>query len=122
MHASILVVEDEPAIQELIAASLGHAGYEVLRTDSAEAALLMLEQTLPDLVLMDWGLPGQSGIDLVRRLRANARTRALPVIMLTARAQQQDKIFGLECGVDDYMTKPFSPTELRARIQAQLSH
>jgi two-component system phosphate regulon response regulator PhoB len=80
----------------------------------------MLAQAAPDLILLDWGLPGQSGIDLLRRLRAHARTRALPIIMLTARSQQQDVVFGLECGADDYIAKPFSPRELRARVQVQL--
>jgi len=120
MRDSILVVEDEPAIQQLIAATLGCAGFGVLPADSAEHALLMLQHVLPALMLVDWGLPGQSGIDLVRRLRASVRTRALPIIMLTARTQQEDIIFGLESGVDDYVTKPFSPRELLARIQTQL--
>ncbi|MYN06139.1 response regulator [Pseudoduganella aquatica] len=118
MGFSVMVVEDEPAIQELIAASLN--GYEVRCTGSAEAAVLALAQATPDLLLLDWGLPGQSGIDLLRRLRSQARTRALPVIMLTARSQPQDMVFGLECGADDYISKPFSPLELRARVQVQL--
>jgi two-component system phosphate regulon response regulator PhoB len=118
MGFSVMVVEDESAIQELIAASL--KGYEVRCTGSAEAAVLALAQATPDLLLLDWGLPGQSGIDLLRRLRAQARTRALPVIMLTARSQPQDVVFGLECGADDYIAKPFSPLELRARVQVQL--
>ncbi|KQV90344.1 two-component system response regulator [Massilia sp. Root351] len=118
MGFRVMVVEDEPAIQALIAASL--SGYEVRCAGSAEAALLLLAQATPDLVLLDWGLPGQSGIDLLCRLRAHGRTRALPVIMLTARSQQQDLVFALECGADDYVAKPFSPRELRARVQVQL--
>lgn len=118
MGFKVMVVEDEPAIQELIAASL--SGYAVRCAGSAEAALLMLAQGTPDLLVLDWGLPGQSGIDLLRRLRAHAPTRSLPVIMLTVRSQPQDVVFGLECGADDYIAKPFSPRELRARVQVQL--
>ena len=113
-----MLVEDEPAIQQLIAAAL--TGYELLCAGSAEAALLALTQTTPDVMLVDWGLPGQSGIELLRRLRVRRATRSLPIIMLTARSQQQDLVFALECGADDYITKPFSPRELRARVQAQL--
>jgi len=118
MQASILVIEDEPAIQELIAVNLGLSGYDVSRANDAEAALTMLNGTLPDLVLVDWMLPGQSGVNLIRGLRSHARTADLPIIMLTARGEHQDKILGLESGADDYMTKPFSPRELLARIQA----
>ena len=120
MQASILVVEDEPSIQELISVNLKLSGHDVIRCNDAESALLKLGDTLPDLVLVDWMLPGQSGINLVRSLRAQARTRDLPIIMLTARSEQHDKIMGLESGADDYMTKPFSPRELLARIQALL--
>lgn len=121
MRARILVVEDEPAIQELIAVNLSLSGHEVMRANDAEAAMcLVREETLPDMILVDWMLPGQSGINFVRGLRAHTRTRDLPVIMLTARGEQQDKILGLESGADDYMTKPFSPRELLARIQALL--
>jgi two-component system phosphate regulon response regulator PhoB len=118
MSVKVMLVEDEPAIQQLVAASL--TGYELLCAGSAEAALLALAQTTPDIMLLDWGLPGQSGVDLVRRLRAHRRTRMLPIIMLTARSAQQDLVFALECGADDYITKPFSPRELRARVQVQL--
>lgn len=120
MRASILVVEDEPAIQELIAVNLSLSGHDVMRASDAEAAMSMLANVLPDMMLVDWMLPGQSGVNLVRGLRAQARTRDLPIIMLTARGEQQDKILGLESGADDYMTKPFSPRELLARIQALL--
>ncbi|AZP13372.1 phosphate regulon transcriptional regulator PhoB [Undibacterium parvum] len=120
MQVSILVVEDEPAIQELIAVNLSLSGYQVMRADDAEIAVSLLRDHLPDMLLVDWMLPGQSGINLIRSLRAQARTRDLPIIMLTARGEQQDKILGLESGADDYMTKPFSPREMIARIQALL--
>ena len=120
MPANILVVEDEPAIQELIAANLQHAGHHVLRADDAEAASRLVRDALPDVVLLDWMLPGQSGIQFARKLRAEERTRDVPIIMLTARSEEQDKILGLETGADDYITKPFSPRELVARIKAVL--
>ena len=120
MPATILLVEDEPAIQELLAVSLTRAGYHVLRAGDAEAAQKLVREALPDLILLDWMLPGMSGIELARRLRAEERTRAVPLIMLTARSDEQDKITGLETGADDYITKPFSPRELAARIKAVL--
>ena len=120
MAATILVVEDEPAIQELIAYSLKQAGHQPLRADNAEQALNLVANALPDLVLLDWMLPGLSGIEFARRLRADKRTRAIPIIMLTARSDEQDKLQGLETGADDYITKPFSPRELNARIKAVL--
>lgn len=120
MQASILVVEDEPSIQELISANLKLSGHHVVQAFDAESALQILHDVLPDLILVDWMLPGQTGINLIRYLRAQRRTRDLPIIMLTARGEDQDKIMGLECGADDYMTKPFSPRELLARIQALL--
>jgi two-component system, OmpR family, phosphate regulon response regulator PhoB len=120
MAATILVVEDEPAIQELIAYNLKQAGHQPLRADNAEQALNLVANALPDLVLLDWMLPGLSGIEFARRLRADKRTRAIPIIMLTARSDEQDKLQGLETGADDYITKPFSPRELNARIKAVL--
>jgi two-component system phosphate regulon response regulator PhoB len=120
MAATILVVEDEPAIQELIAYNLKQAGHQPLRADNAEQALTLVANALPDLVLLDWMLPGLSGIEFARRLRADKRTRAIPIIMLTARSDEQDKLQGLETGADDYITKPFSPRELNARIKAVL--
>ena len=120
MAATILVVEDEPAIQELIAYNLKQAGHLPLRADNAEQALHLVANALPDLVLLDWMLPGLSGIEFARRLRADKRTRAIPIIMLTARSDEQDKLQGLETGADDYITKPFSPRELNARIKAVL--
>ncbi|PHV12185.1 phosphate regulon transcriptional regulator PhoB [Chitinimonas sp. BJB300] len=120
MPANILLVEDEPAIQELIAFNLQQAGHHVLRADSAEAGMNLVKNALPDLVLLDWMLPGMSGIEFSRKLRADERTRQVPVIMLTARSEEADKIIGLETGADDYITKPFSPRELQARIKAVL--
>lgn len=118
--AHILVIESAPAIQELIALNLGMAGHRVSRAADAESAMLMLEDGLPDLVLLDWNLPGQSGLSLVRRLRAQSRTRTLPIMMVTARCGEPDKIMALEAGADDYMTKPFSPREMVARVHCLL--
>ncbi len=120
MPARILVVEDEPAIQELIAMNLGQSGQRAVLAGSAEEALERIREELPDLVLLDWMLPGQSGLELARRLRGDARTRLLPIIMLTARGDEEDKLRGLETGADDYITKPFSVKELQARIKAVL--
>ncbi|NLD69671.1 MAG: phosphate regulon transcriptional regulatory protein PhoB [Limnobacter sp.] len=120
MPASILVVEDEPAIRELLELNLRHAGYVATSADSAEAARVQLETAVPDLLILDWMLPGQSGVDFARSLRAEARTRELPIMMLTARAQEGDKLQGFDVGADDYVTKPFSPRELLARVRALL--
>jgi len=120
MPVNVLVVEDEPAIQELIAVNLEHAGHRVTRAKDAEAALRLVRSMLPDLLLIDWMLPGMSGASLARLLRQDERTRQIPIIMLTARSAEQDKIAGLEAGADDYVTKPFSPKELVARIKAVL--
>lgn len=116
----ILVVEDEPAIAELITLNLRHAGFDVFHCSDAAAAQAAVDGRLPDLVLLDWMLPGESGLQLARRWRSEARTRELPVIMLTARADEGDKVAGLESGADDYLTKPFSVNELMARIRAVL--
>jgi len=116
----ILVVEDEAAIAELVAINLRHAGYEVSLTVDALSAQQSVDRALPDLVLLDWMLPGQSGLALARAWRAQPRTRPLPIIMLTARAAEADKLAGLDGGADDYLTKPFSPKELLARIRAVL--
>lgn len=120
MSATILVVEDEPSIQELIVASLQLAGHRAMRADSAEEAVRLINESLPDVVLLDWMLPGMTGIQYARRLRSVERTRYLPIIMLTARGEEHDKVAGLESGADDYLTKPFSPRELLARIKAVL--
>jgi two-component system phosphate regulon response regulator PhoB len=118
--AAVLVVEDEPAILELIAINLDHAGFATMRAQNAEEASKVLAEVLPDVVLLDWMLPGQSGLALARKLRSDARTKELPIIFITARAEEADKIAGLEAGGDDYVTKPFSPRELVARIRAVL--
>ena len=120
MSSTILVVEDEPAIQELIAVNLSFAGHKVLRAFDSEQAQTLINAELPDLILLDWMLPGQTGLALARKLRNEERTRQVPIIMLTAKGAEQDKIDGLEAGADDYITKPFSPKELMARIKAVL--
>jgi len=116
----ILVVEDESAIAELISINLRHAGFEVTIATNAEQAQAAVDGVLPDLIILDWMLPGQSGLALAKRWRGEQRTRELPVIMLTARADEADKIAGLDAGADDYLTKPFSTNELMARIRAVL--
>jgi two-component system phosphate regulon response regulator PhoB len=118
--ATVLVVEDEPQIQELVAVNLEHVGHRVLRASSAEEAERAIRAELPDVLVLDWMLPGESGLAFARRLRSDERTRDLPILMLTARAMEQDKLSGLEAGADDYLTKPFSPKELAARIKAVL--
>ncbi|AVL71684.1 phosphate regulon transcriptional regulatory protein PhoB [Oligella urethralis] len=120
MASTILVVEDEPAIQELIAVNLTFAGHKVLRADDAEQAKLLIDAELPDLILLDWMLPGLSGLQMARQLRNTERTKEVPIIMLTAKGEESDKVEGLESGADDYITKPFSPKELMARIKAVL--
>jgi two-component system, OmpR family, phosphate regulon response regulator PhoB len=118
--SKVLVVEDEPAIAELISINLRHAGYEVTVAATADQAISEVDRVLPDLVVLDWMLPGQPGVALAKRWRAQSRTRELPIIMLTARAQEGDKVAGLDAGADDYLTKPFSTNELLARIRAVL--
>ena len=120
MMPTILAVEDEPAILELLKINLLDAGYEVRSAADAETAQASLKEALPDLLLLDWMLPGQSGLAFAKQLRADARTRDLPIIMVTARSEEADSIAGLEAWVDDYVTKPFSPRELKARIKAVL--
>ena len=120
MTPSILVVEDEPAIRELLRVNLVAAGYEVREAPDAESAQRQIRDALPHLVLLDWMLPGKSGLMLAKELRADARTRELPIIMITARTDEADKVAGLEAWADDYVTKPFSPRELKARIKAVL--
>ena len=120
MTPSILVVEDEPAIRELLRVNLADAGYDVREAPDAESAQRAISRALPHLVLLDWMLAGKSGLVLARELRGDARTRELPIIMITARTAEADKVAGLEAWVDDYVTKPFSPRELMARIKAVL--
>ncbi|MCV2348612.1 phosphate regulon transcriptional regulator PhoB [Paucibacter sp. Y2R2-4] len=116
----VLVVEDESAIAELISINLRHAGFEVTLASSADQAQYEVDRVLPDLVVLDWMLPGQSGLALARQWRGASRTKELPIIMLTARAEETDKVSGLDAGADDYLTKPFSTNELLARIRAVL--
>jgi len=118
MSAKILIVEDEPAIQELLAFNVMQAGFQAFRAEDAESAWRQIRDSVPHLILLDWMLPGTSGVVLAKQLRADARTRDIPIIMLTARGEERDKILGLESGADDYITKPFSPRELMARIRA----
>jgi two-component system, OmpR family, phosphate regulon response regulator PhoB len=118
--ARILVVEDESAIAELIAINLRHAGHELTVAADAQQAQFEVDAVLPDLVVLDWMLPGQSGLALARQWRGAARTRSMPIIMLTARSEEADKIAGLDAGADDYLAKPFSTNELMARIRAVL--
>ena len=117
---NILLVEDEQPIREMVVFALTNAGYEVYQAADARQAQACIAERLPDLILLDWMLPGISGIDYARRLKKDELTRELPIIMLTARAEEEDKVQGLESGADDYVTKPFSPRELVARIRAVL--
>jgi two-component system phosphate regulon response regulator PhoB len=116
----VLIVEDEPAIAELIAINLRHHGFEPIIAGDGEQAQRELDAVLPDVILLDWMLPGASGISLARKWRADARTKPVPLLMLTARGDEPDKIQGLDAGADDYVTKPFSTQELMARIRAVL--
>lgn len=120
MTANILIVEDEPAIQELLAFNVSQCGFRATQALDALSATRQINQALPDLVLLDWMLPDTQGVEFARRLRADQRTRNIPIIMLTARTEERDKVIGLESGADDYITKPFSPRELMARIRAVL--
>ena len=116
----VLIVEDEPAIAELIAVNLRHNGFEPIWSADGAAAQHELDAALPDLILLDWMLPGESGLVLARRWRAAARTRAVPIILLTARGDESDRVAGLDAGCDDYIVKPFSIREMLARIRAVL--
>ena len=116
----ILVVEDEPAIAELIAVNLQHGGFDAVIAQDSVTAQRELDAVLPDVILLDWMLPGQSGLSLARLWRKQNRTKNIPILMLTARGDEPDKIAGLDAGADDYITKPFSTQELLARIRAVL--
>jgi len=120
MAANILIVEDENAILELISLNLHQSGFNPLRAISAEIADSLVKNTLPDLIVLDWMLPGMDGITFAKRLRANSDTKKIPIIMLTAKSEEDNKIMGFNSGIDDYLTKPFSPKELIARINALL--
>jgi two-component system phosphate regulon response regulator PhoB len=116
----ILIVEDESSIAELISVNLRHNGFQPVWAMDAESAQRELDEILPDVILLDWMLPGESGLTLARRWRASARTKAVPILMLTARGDEADRVAGLDAGADDYIVKPFSPRELLARIRAVL--
>jgi len=116
----VLIVEDEPAIAELIAVNLRHNGFTPIWAEDGNSAQRELDAVLPDVILLDWMLPGQSGLALARKWRGDARSKAVPILMLTARGDEPDKVAGLDAGADDYITKPFSTQELLARIRAVL--
>ena len=120
MAAKILVIEDEPTVREMISFVLNQSGYESVDAENAEKARSEISRKPPDLILMDWMLPGTSGVELTRELKKDQLTRDIPIIMLTARGEEDDKVRGLECGAEDYVTKPFSPRELIARIRVIL--
>ena len=120
MKTRLLLVEDEPAIREMLGYSLERAGYEVVQAEDVGAARRAVADRIPDLVVLDWMLPDISGVEYARALKRDDATRAMPIIMLTARADEDDKVRGLEAGADDYLTKPFSTRELLARIAAVL--
>lgn len=117
---TILIVEDEKPIREMVSFALGRAGYSLVEAGDIAEAFECLARQVPDLILLDWMLPGASGLELARRLKKDELTRDVPIIMLTARGEEEDKVTGLEAGADDYITKPFSPRELQARIKAVL--
>jgi two-component system phosphate regulon response regulator PhoB len=118
VQKQILIVEDEPAIRDMVAFALARAGLEPVHAQDTRAAQDAIMQRVPDLILLDWMLPGMSGLEFARRLRREEMTREVPIIMLTARGEENDRVGGLEAGVDDYVVKPFSTRELVARIKA----
>ena len=120
MAPYILVVEDEPDIRDLLEFTISRSGFDIYEAESAEDALKILDRGIPELVIIDWMLPGMDGIDLAKKLRSDELTKDLPIIMLTARGEEADKLRSFEVGIDDYVTKPFSPKELMARIKALL--
>ncbi|WP_420471891.1 phosphate regulon transcriptional regulator PhoB [Brevundimonas sp. FT23042] len=120
MQPYVLVMEDEDALATLLSYNLEKEGYKVVVASDGEEGMLQIDERLPDLVLLDWMLPKLSGIEVCRRIRGRSETRNLPIIMLTARGEESDRVRGLDTGADDYLTKPFSMTELTARIRAVL--
>ena len=119
-HPHVLVVEDEPAQREVLAYNLEAEGYAVAKAETGDDALLLVDEVEPDVIILDWMLPGVSGIEICRRLKSNTDTRNIPVIMLTARTEESDRVRGLETGADDYVIKPYSLVELMARVRTQL--
>lgn len=118
MSANILIVDDEPAVRQMLGFTLSSDGYHFLEAADVQQAQRAMSTIIPDLILLDWMLPGVSGADFARRLKRDPRTAAIPIIMLTARVAEEDKIHGLDIGIDDYITKPFSTRELLARVRA----
>ena len=120
MVQRILIIEDEPSIAELIAVNVAHAGFESQRAMQTDEAILLMQHSLPDLIILDWMLPGKSGVQFAKELRADLRTSAIPILMLTAKGEELDKVSGLDAGADDYVTKPFHMEEVLARLRALL--
>ena len=120
MRGRILIVDDEPAIRAMLSLTLREAGYECIEAEDSTQAQARILADPPDLILLDWMMPGVSGVEFARRLRREQLTRRIPIIMLTARTEEEDKVRGLDTGADDYITKPFSTRELTARIKALL--
>lgn len=119
-HPRVLVVEDEPAQREVLAYNLEAEGFEVSRAGDGEEALMLVEEVMPDIIVLDWMMPNLSGIEVCRRLKMRSETRGIPVIMLSARSEEVDRVRGLETGADDYVVKPYSVIELMARVRSQL--
>ena len=119
-HPQVLVIEDEPAQREVLAYNLEAEGYGVAKAETGDEALMLVAEVEPDVIILDWMLPGVSGIEICRRLKAATETRDIPVIMLTARSEEGDRVRGLETGADDYVVKPYSVVELLARVRTQL--
>ncbi|ANB34900.1 phosphate regulon transcriptional regulator PhoB [Rhodovulum sulfidophilum] len=117
---TVLIVEDEPAQREVLAYNLQAEGFRVSKAENGEEALLLVEEQAPDIIVLDWMLPSVSGIEICRRLKTRAETRGVPIIMLSARSEEVDRVRGLETGADDYVVKPYSVVELLARVRAQL--
>ncbi|NQY59924.1 phosphate regulon transcriptional regulator PhoB [Cognatishimia sp.] len=119
-HPKVLLVEDEPAQREVLKYNLQSEGFDVVATGDGDEAILLVEEETPDIIVLDWMLPGISGIEICRRIKSKSHTRAIPVIMLSARAEEVDRVRGLETGADDYVVKPYSVLELMARVRSQL--
>lgn len=120
IRPTVLLVEDEPAQRELLAYNLEAEGFDVITADNGEDGLILVDENDPDLIVLDWMMPQLSGIEMCRRLKSNSKTRQIPVIMLSARAEEVDRVRGLETGADDYVVKPYSVIELMARVKAHL--
>jgi len=120
IRPTVLLVEDEPAQRELLAYNLESEGFDVITADNGEDGLILVDENDPDLIVLDWMMPQLSGIEVCRRLKSNSKTRQIPVIMLSARAEEVDRVRGLETGADDYVVKPYSVIELMARVKAHL--